>query len=443
MLNRKYNIAIIGLNYVSLMKGIKHLQKGETVLIIDNEKYRFANNWCFNVGLLERFHCSSLGINHNIDSLKNFGRYLLPTNTFLNIDKIFVEASDSHYSSLKEIARKFPESFSKLFNEKLKDIDSEDFDERFTRLLSEIGSRSHREIKSEELLNYILNFDPLLTEIFNRFDEFVRENGEHNLELQFALQVLYQTRFSNSIDKLESIYLLLSFISPRYRVDHEALTRDLLFEFNKLGGDIKHTFVEDWGVENERLRYILLASVDGLIEVGHTYYFSQLVEPKNFKTLDTSDRFLSIKANCLLDHDFVENYANKRIAFLKKNRMGSDFPFWEISIDPDGYLEGTYTYADDLGSKPNFYFHQALDDLFESLQKILPKLDRNEWVSRTKLQRGEDLWLNKNISSLKATTENNVFDLNNRRISGLDYCGPEINVTFGFFGYLQSIFSKD
>lgn len=449
MLSKKYESAIVGLNYVSLLKGIFELTSHRSVLIIDNEQYQFGNNWYLNLGELEKRIFIELGNHYNLAQMINIDDYLTPTNTILHIDNMFIEFSDSPYSSLKELARKLPDSFSTFFQNEMLQIKAESFDQSVMKLIDLLAENSFYSLDENKALNLFLGTDPLLEKMFNRFADYMNEDKALVKELHYALQVMFRTNFSNITNKLESMYLLLSLIAPRYSVNEKKLTNDLLFTFRKLGGDLKASWIEDWGIQQLDLKFILLHSVDGLVGVEKCYYFAQLGKQKFFKHKADKRLFLSISLECIIDHDFVDLFAGKRIVFLIKNRMGGDFPFWEVSIDESGLLTGVYAYANNLGTKPSFYFHHALDDIYQSLLKILPGLTRSDWVARTKLKKGRDLWVEDDArvkSDFEADYKSGASDLyqidSKLRVEGLEYCGPDRTKSLGFYGYLLDVFAQ-
>lgn len=442
MLNKEYHCSIVGLNYVSLIKGIIQLKKSQTSLIIDDERYSYANTWYFNIGELDRKALIELGSNHQIETLKNIDRYLKPTNTLLHLDNIFIEFSNSPYASLKELARKFPASMSAFFQNEMADIDSEEFNQKIYDLIDLLAKNSFYDDTNKKLLSLFVESDPIITNMFKRFSAFMQEDGDLVKEFHFALQLMFQTKFSRQVSELGSMYLLLSLISPRYTINEKLLVNDLVFEYRRLGGDIKSTTIEDWGIQDNKLKFILLSSVDGLIGVESCYYFAQLESQKFFSHARPRHYFMSIKLNCIIDHRFVEFFADKRIVFLNKNRMGGDFPYWEVQIDKDGFLSGTYAYANNLGTKASFYYHHALEDLHESLQKILPGLMRSDWIARTKLTKGEDIWVQSEAKS-SDSFKDLYLSSNNSQVKGIDYCGPDRSTSLGFYGHLLDVFAPN
>jgi len=260
---------------------------------------------------------------------------------------------------------------------------------------------------------------------------------------------MFQTVFSSGKDLLETKYLLISLISPRYEVDFHTLQEELVYQYRKVGGDMRGTHIKDWGVRDNNLNYILLDAIDGLIGVDQTYYFGQSSDGIPFESNNSGTRFLSISLKCLIDHDFLELFKHKRIIFSQNKRMGSDFPYWEVKINDEGLLEGVYSFADYQGTKPNFYYHHALEDIFQSLEMMLPGLEKADWISRAKLTKGSDIWFEYKPQEKKILHPHDkyslatVFDKKSKQQLGkIQHCGPNRSKSLGLFSYLLEIFSE-
>jgi hypothetical protein len=449
MLNKKYETGTVGLNYISLIHGIIAISKGKTSLIIDDKSYPYANKWYLNIGEVEKSILRKLGNEHDIDCLQNIENYLVDNNTILYLDDVFIEFSDSPYTNLKEMARKLPESFAKFYQEELLDIDPDAFDREFINFIEDVAHKSFSKF-SQKILDTVFvsrSFEGL-DEIFDNFMSYLNTETATTKQLHYILQVMFQTAFSSGQNELETKYLLLSLISPRYLVLEKELKEDLLFTYRKLDGDLKSTTVVDWGIKKDRLHYLLLDSIDGLTEVEECFYFGQLTKQEHFDHQLKQTQFLSINIDCLIDHNFVDFFKDKRIIFSKSNRMGSDFPFWEVTLNSKGELNAIYAYADTLGTKASFYYHHALEDVFLSLQAILPGLTRADWISRAKLSKGEDIWIKYEPKQKQQLHPNSAYLVDTLYtkedqipVEALYYCGPDRAKSLGLYSYLLDIFS--
>jgi hypothetical protein len=449
MLNKYYNKGIVGLNYVSLTYGLIAMKHGHTSLIVDDERLPFSNKWYLNIGYLERSILIRIGEKYDINPLKNLDNYLEDKNTVLCLNKIIIELVDSPFSNIKEIGRKIPECFSDVYLNKLNLISPDVFDADFFEFLDQVSESAFEKIESNNIKDLFNAHKGLeFTAVMESFISFFEKNTDITKQIHYILQVMYQTVFSSAHLKIESEYLLMSLLSPRFEVNEAKLKEDLLFDYRKTGGDIKVTSIKDWGIEDKKLKYILLYSIDGLIKLDKCHFFSQVTHHLPFDVLSAKTQFKSIKLECMLDHKFVSLYEGKRIIFSNRSRMGSDFPYWEISIDDTGLLTGLYSYADYTGTKPSFYYHHAVEDIYISLKAMLPGLLKADWVSRVKLEQGEDNWFEFSASEKstlypgKNQNFEHVFDKDDGSvIDSLYQCGPNRSKSLGFYSYLLDVFS--
>lgn len=452
MLKASYDHNIVGLNYISLIQGIMSLKTQQTTLLVHDSKNRFANQWYKNIGYAERTILNKLGEFLDIECLVEIDTNLKPQNTLLSLNKKLLEMGDSPLRNIQEIARKIPDCFSNETRIKIAELDQLEFDAQFFSLLDDLADKSlkNRQLKLEESLNN-LSF-PELDLCLSEFRSFVHSDVLIAKQLHFVNQVLFQTIFSSGYTDLETTYLFISLVSPRYKVDDASLNAELLYEFRLQGGDTKSASIVDWGIRGRQLEYIQLDSVDGNVHVDKTYFFGQDSYRLPFKTILNPVVFKSIKIDCLIEHEFISYFINKRIVFAPQNRMGSDFPFWELEVSDEGRLTGLYSYSDFQGTKASFYYPSAIDDIYESLKTLLPGLKRSDWVSRVKLSEGEDIWF-KHKPQIKAklspdskalAKELCSMEIKNEpraELQGLVHCGPSRARSLGLLSYLLDIFA--
>lgn len=450
MLRSEYDKTIVGLNYISLIHGIVALKKETSVLLIDNNEDANENNWIQYMGDLEKNLFKLLGEEHEIGCLKNIDQYLKPRHTLLVLDDIYLELSYSPFTNITEIARKIPGSLTQEFLSEVKSLGQVKFDQKMKDLTKQIVAKSDSLFHKKEMKNLFESQDSLISKYFDSFIKYLNQDSTQTKQLHNLLQMKFQTVFSSAVDELETKFLLFSLISPRYSASGDTLKNELLYEFRKLGGDLKGTTIQDWGIEKSQLNFILLASIDGVIKTGECFYFSPLRYHAKFHNKINNKRFLSIKIDCLIDHEYIEFFCDKRILFSHKNRMGSDFPFWEVFVDSMGNLRATYAYADTVGTKASFHYTNALDDIYQSLLEVFPGLNREDWVSRAKTYKSNDVWLEYDPDQKSKLAPDHKFLLNsiylkdsNQQIDNFYFCGFERSKSLGLYSYLLDIFSRN
>ena len=445
MLNKKYDTSIIGFNYISLLKGITALSRGDSVVIINDRGGSFSGRSDLNLGEIDLELLKAAAYSSHISTFEDIESFLTKRNTLIYIDNIFIEFSDSPFTNLKELARNFPSSFARLFHEQFASYSPQEFDHEFAQLSRAVAKKSFLSNSASDFESSFIELFSKLRPLFQTFFDLIQAGDKEAKEIHYVLQVMFQHSFCGKSSILECSYLLISLLSGRYHVNEQVLIEKLLKIFRAGGGEIKETKIDDWGIKEDQLKYILLESVDGLIEVDKSFYFGRLIK-QNRLSLGTNEKtFLSIKLTSLIDHDFINFFKGKRIVFLKSEKMGSDFPYWELSLDDKGYLSASYAYADNLGTKASFYYHHALEDIYQSLLKLFPGLSRAEWGARSKMEEGRDYWVEYVVKTKKpASRTSALIDLNSRReVSELYYCGAERVSSLGFFGHLVDLFSEE
>jgi len=449
MLNNSYHHCIVGHNYISLLYGLVSLKNDNSTLMVKTDELSLANTWCRHIGHIERTILKNLGDKYNIETLSNIDNYLVEQNTILNLDNTLIEFCSSPYANIKEIARKIPDCFTNIYTDNLININSSIFDQDFILFIEKIAEKSF-DFFDQKNMDIIFDTSSNLEiqEIYSKFLIYLEQNNIHTKQLHYILQVMFQSVFSSAKSQLETKYLLTSLISPRYKVDFKELEDDLLIEYRDAGGDLKETSISDWGVKDKNLEYILLNSIDGIIQVDQLFYFNEAQNSFPFNNKSKGIPFKSIAVTCPIDHELIEYFKNKRIVFSLTSRMGSDFPFWEISFDDLGVMNAKFTYADYQGTKESFYFHKALEDLYLSLLTILPGVAKADFISRAKLILGEDLWFEYSPEQKKLLHPESPYKLDSffdntslLKVDRIKNCSSNRTKSLGFYTYLLDVFS--
>lgn len=449
MLNKSYSLGIVGQNYLSLIQGIIALKSGKSAVIIDDSNLSFANKWYLNIGLVEKEILGRIGHKYNIPALKEIESFLRSKPTILYLNEKVIELGNSPYYNIKEIARKLPDCLGSLFTESIENLSAEEFDESFKAFINTMVNKSTNIDLNTKTIYEIFdqNENLELTEVIKQFLSYLEKDTLGNKQLHYILQVMFQAVVSPKTEILESKYLLTSLISERFEVKFRELNIELMEQFKELGGDIKKSAVKDWGIGINSLDYLLLESIDGIVKVNETKFYGQVRDSLPFHNKPRGTRFLSINLISQIDHKLVPFFENKRIVFSQDKRMGSDFPYWEVSIDSLGVLSGIYAFADYQGSKASFYFHQALEDMFQTLEQMLPGLDKADWLASTKLSQGSDVWFEvpserkEEIFPFYPDQQANFYVPRSLKpLKGIELCGPNCTKSLGLSSYLLENF---
>lgn len=440
MLKSNYETIIIGKNYLSLIFSILKLSKSKkSVLVIDEPDTRMGKEWYLNIGEIEKNIFKNIGITYNINTLKSFDSYLHPINTIIFLNEKMIELGTSPFANIREIARKLPECFPENSLELLEAIGVDDFNQLCFDFFQTIANQV---IQNEKKLD-LNTVNESLSHLFTDFLNFLNRSELISEQLYYVLQVLFQTFFSNYKTNETSQFLLLSILSPRYSIDDKSLMDDLIFEFRELGGDIVDCKIERYEIYKQELKYMMLSSVDGIIGFDECFFFSRIPSKAPFERKENEMEFDSIRLICPIEHDIIDFYKNKRILFSKVDKIGTDFPHLEIYIDENGVLNGTFSYANYIGTKPSFYYKKVAEDIFSNLAEILPGLNKDDWSHQISFTEGEDFWTENlgsrsNISS-HIKYKDYLYDREEKfQIERITYFGPNRTKSMGLLS-----FSKD
>jgi hypothetical protein len=445
MFNDHYHSVILGKSYISLVYALmrKRKYKQEQIAVIDDVHVKLGTIWSNNIGNIEKSLLKNIGIHYGIQTLVNLDDFVRPINTIIFLNDKMIELGPSPFANIREIARKLPEIFHESYLSSFDQTNAYAFDEMcfafFDKLATVPQLPRPEEISSMMLLNN--NLDKIL-------QDFIRYlQGEHleAKQLHFVLQVLHQTFFTNQINQLEMKYLLISILSPRYIVDEKSIVDHLVFEFLQQGGRLLTSNVVEWEIYNQATNYLKLASFDGVLHFDKAYYFGRVTPAAPFMREGEETHFHTILLQCPIEHDFIHFFQGKRILICENDRLGTDFPHWELEILENGLLRALYSYAHYEGTKASFYYKKVAEDIFRSLERILPSININDWAGHLHLSEGDDYWL-ESLSSKAILSEKKIhndellYDRESQKvIHNLTYCGPNRTRTLGLYSFCHQL----
>ena len=448
MIKSKYHQVLVGKNYVSLLFAILNAPKND-VLLIDEPEVKLGDKWYRNIGMLEKCLLQKIGEIYNIDAFKNIDLYTKPTNTFICLDDKYIELGSAPLANIRELARKLPELFTADFIDSLASDSYKTFDKECMDFFEKVVAKSLSERGLNESIFHI-NEASQIESVFNHFQTIINNSQAlMTKQLHFVLQVLFQTVFSNSKNDLETNFLLSAILSPRFILDEKKLNEDLSFNLKQLGADMITNRIQDWEIYQQQLKFILLESYHGIVELDELFIFGRLPHKFPFQRRNPQTHYMAIDVQVPVDHGFVDQYKNKRILFSRSERLGSSSPHWEAFIDSDAILRGTYCYADFQGTKASFHYKKAAEELFNSVSRLLPGLVKDDWMHQIKFQQSDDVWMEilseKSSTPGKFTKEDSlVVDRDHfKSIGKIKYWGPLRAQSLGIFGHLVNLTQLD
>lgn len=410
MLKASYDKVFVSKNYLSLIKGHIEIKKGSDVLILAVDNLKQKPHWNEFISLSEINFLKKIGREFEISPLLSLEDYIDPIVFNFSIDGKIIELSGKSSDHMNELSRKLPSLF-----EPLTELNQEFFNQTLLKYFSDLAPSSEAlAIKNKIFLNL--------------------KNSKDNLSstLYHGLQILHQTHFSDFFEEEEFDFLFSRLISPLYKIDLSRLEMALSFEFKNIGGAIKNTQIESFQLENQELKSLILSSFDGIIFSKELSFFSELPEDGPFMLKNKGEIYSSFKMVGRVDHDYSRFHKDKRIAYLSSDKLGSDFPYFEIFFDKNNNYEATFAYKDYQGTKPSIYFIKFYEILFEALNTLFPGLSyeefkesietpisSNRWIFRGEKNKGLSPF-SKEVCSLNTLPLKNVYYLGDFSIQYLN-----------------------
>lgn len=440
-----YQHVVVGKSYVSLIFAI--IQKARHQLdnlVVDDARFCIGDKWTSNIGELEKKALRNLGELYGISCLVDIERYTEQSNTMILLNEKMIELGSSAFANIKELARKLPDCFSESFIERLSSIEAQDFDSQLDEYFDRVVERAF----TSGGANLFQAQSQLLEPVFARFLEHLQSDKLVTKQLHFTLQALYQTILSSTLSESEARYLLASTLSPRYKLDTGRLEDELTFVYKTMGGDTKKALVQEFEIYKGRLEYVLLDSHEGVVKASQVFLFGHFGKEIPFEYEPGQTVFKSIAITCPIEHKFASRFVDKRIIFSNSDRMGTDFPHWEMTLDRKGIMRATYAYADYEGAKPSFYHKNASEDLFRSLSSTFPGISESDWNSQIDFGEGTDVWLDnpgRSSASRRLSLKSQLGSeclYQGSRVEGVRYCGPLRARYLGYFGYILNILAN-
>lgn len=109
MLKNRYQEILVGLNMMSLLRGLISLKRGHTTLLIDDKRFEAESYPGSFVTELEVSAYLRLGKKYDIPELLNIREFLSPASIEFVTDNVRLRIGKTPFENLRELLRKFPE----------------------------------------------------------------------------------------------------------------------------------------------------------------------------------------------------------------------------------------------------------------------------------------------------------------------------------------------
>lgn len=468
MLNKKkFNIAIIGKSYLSIILAHDLLAKGHDSLLLLDERFDYGDITTSFFNDFEKEILFSWGCDKNIKPLIKINKYLRPHLIEFQIDdKLTLKLGHtSPYKNLWELSRKLPHLFTDLkgrFNFGMSfddELAAEKFDTAYFSLIKRLGRNVYHYHDTHNLnIDVFYNLCPqIIMQVWENLNRVLKNDqalSAHNLNVNAAVLSLFLAKFailkkvSLGGTQLENLYLLLSLLSPQYECEQSSLCDDLLIDYMQKGGVSKKGQVDQWQFEKGRPWCLELSDFEGIIRPKMVFLMGAIPYVGPFKFINKNSHLRSVVVDYTIDQEIVKKNSftddNRHFLYTSYAKVGTSNPIWYGKFCPSR-LQFHMLFIPQLGQKAEFLKEDISKILHDDFFKKYPLL--NSAKSDMQVSFGQDIMLHDQSLDYKTLGKNNhhlsKIEIGHQEFPGTDenlkdvtYFGPMKNSSFGIIGQL-------
>ncbi len=381
MLKNRYQEILIGLNIVSLVRGIISLRRKRSTLLIDDERFRgqsYPQNF---LSELEVLALLRLGKIQDIPELSDLRQFLSPGTLEFVTSQFRMKTGGSPLANLKELLRKFPELLDAQDFDLVYQESAENFDAWFTEELARFEGLSYEASLRPKGFRFEIQGPKWVRTIFQRFGD--QLNREYALSqdlnapsLLHLMSVAFEEKLKTRMAPEEIPFYFFRLLSPVYRLQDFFLTTQLKRRLTLMGGDTKESTIQYWQLHNRKFENLLLESFEGVISGERVLFFSHLPHEVPFQV--NSQYPLMRKTQINPQKRPVSPFPATSLTFItEEGSLGGEEPYRVLIREGGELAQYEWPYPELPGSKPHFYREGTLR-AFDRDAEILP-FEKKDW----------------------------------------------------------------
>lgn len=272
MIRRRLDHVLIGRSHLSALCALELLERGGSVLLLDDGKTALGEYYARHANVLESTFLKRWGEDRDLPPLGDLDRHSSPAPVTFHVMGERVSLGNGPSRNLRELLRKFPELFggpprARALHRRLDgsfDGEFRAFMDRLAHGLSPApgGGRPRRPPAGGA--PWILR--SVLESLRAAFPAVVRTDRGQALYL--ALRAFYQNVLDHRCGGPAFLDLVLNMLSPNVEIDTEAVTGGLVRILEERGGVHRAVGVEEWSFHGDRIWGVGLASFEGAARPG-------------------------------------------------------------------------------------------------------------------------------------------------------------------------------
>ncbi len=430
MLKNRYDEILVGMNLMSLLRGIVSRFNKKSVLLIHDKRFLSESYPASFFSEIEVLGFMRIGKNYDIPELIDIRQFLLQGKQNFVTEQTQLTLGRLPFENLKELLRKYPELISKNDLDLVFQSNEEEFDQLIFSEIKRFESYCYDfRVKTKTKKNEFQIQGPgWLKNIFDQFSLLINQRFSESKNLKYSqllhfLGISYEDKIKIELEPEEIPFYFLRLLSPIYRLEDFFIMNQLKRRFLIKGGDFKESSIQYWQLQQNKFQNLLLASFEGVISGTNVLFFSHLPDDVPF---DLKSDFPFYRKTRLISLTSDSSpYPPHHITFLAdEGLIGTEKPY-RVALFDKKFVSYEMPYLEMPASKPEFYLSE-LQKSFLSDSKVLFNLDGQSQVSDTMSVSIDLRSLNKGLKKSPFFISEIPIEIiqNEKKIAGFHYWGP-------------------
>lgn len=373
MLKNRYQEILVGLNLMSLVRGLISLRRNRSTLLIDDNRFQAESYPESFISELEILSFLRLGTKYDIPELVNIRQFILPARVQYVASSVRMSVGGTPFENLIELLRKYPELIDSadldlVYSEGEKGFDDLFFQElfRYESLLFESKSRP-------KVPRFELSGPGWFRTVYQRFGELLNREYSLSKELKYSgllhlLGVAFEDKLKSILAPEEIPFYFFRLISPIYRLQDFFLMAQLKRRLLLLGGDYKDSRIQFWQFHEGKFENLLLESFEGVISGKRVLFFSHLPDEVPFSISSPLPFYRKARLGPLRRGGTP--FPPTELIFLADlNLLGAERAYRAIGLGEEVVFYDM-PYLEMPGSKSEFYERLLFDSFKEDVRDI-------------------------------------------------------------------------
>ncbi|HXH75265.1 MAG TPA: hypothetical protein VNJ08_09890 [Bacteriovoracaceae bacterium] len=374
MLKNRYQEILVGLNLMSLVRGLISRRKNRSTLLIHDFRFQAESYPGSFLSELEILALIRLGKQYEVPELTDLRQFLAPASVQFITQDGRLKLGMSPFENLREVLRKFPELIASSDLDLVFADGEKEFDRHFIAELVRYESLCFESSQRPKGLNFEILGPNWLKSIYVKFGQLINQEYAESHSLKYAgllhlLGLSSEEKLKTRLGPEEIPFYFFRMLSPIFRLQDFFLTTQLKRRLSLLGGDYKESRVQYWQLHENKFENLLLASFEGVISGDRVLFFSHLPVEVPFNI--SSPYPFYRKTQVVPQKRTTSPFPPTSITYLADlSVLGSERPYRAYAFEQD-LAWYHFPYLELPGSKAEFYDRQLIES-YEKDQMRVP-----------------------------------------------------------------------